>query len=58
MAWEVVPGVWKEIVTGGKGARPEFVKNTKVSRKRGKVYLLYFVIFLLRLKLLARCCYT
>lgn len=30
MVWELVPGVWKEIVTGAKGARPKFVKNTKV----------------------------
>ena len=34
MVWELVPGVWKEIVTGGKGSRVDFVKNTKVSRKR------------------------
>ena len=33
MVWELVPGVWKEIVTGAKGARPKFVKNTKVCGK-------------------------
>ena len=31
MVWELVPGVWKEIVRGGKGPRPNYVKNTKVN---------------------------